>query len=85
MQFQQPFSIKKNPFSIYATPTTEDVVGGLEVVAITGTCVILDSAGNKLEKGKFIVLWKQETGIWKMYRDIWNSDASPLPPPSVPV
>jgi ketosteroid isomerase-like protein len=46
---------------------------------------MLDSAGNKLEKGKFIVLWKQEKGIWKMYRDIWNSDASPLPTPSAPV
>lgn len=67
------------------TLTTEDVVGGPEVVAETGTYVMLDSAGNKLEKGKFIVLWKQEKGSWKMYRDIWNSDASPLPPPSAPV
>ena len=68
-----------------ATLTTEEVLGGPELVAETGKYVMLDSAGNKLEKGKFIVLWKQEKGSWKMYRDIWNSDDAMLPAPSTPV
>jgi len=38
--------------------------------------------GDKVsaEKGKFIVIWKEENGKWKMHRDIWNSDAPPPPP-----
>ena len=43
--------------------------------------------GDKVsaEKGKFIVVWKEENGKWKMHRDIWNSDAPPPPPPAAPV
>jgi len=37
----------------------------------------LDSAGNTLEKGKFIVLWKEQNGVWKMHKDVWNSDDAP--------
>lgn len=33
-----------------------------------------------LDKGKAIVVWKQEGGEWKLYRDIWNSDNPPPPP-----
>jgi ketosteroid isomerase-like protein len=58
--------------------TTDEVMGGAEAVAETGKYAMLDSAGNTLEKGKFIVLWKEENGVWKMHRDVWNSDdASP--------
>lgn len=39
------------------------------------------SDGSKtLDKGKAIVIWKQEGGEWKLYRDIWNSDTPPMPP-----
>jgi hypothetical protein len=27
-----------------------------------------------VDKSKFIVIWEQENGDWKMYRDIWNTD-----------
>lgn len=26
-----------------------------------------------LDKGKYIVIWKQEGGHWKLHRDIWNT------------
>lgn len=26
-----------------------------------------------LDKGKYLVIWKQENGIWKLHRDIFNS------------
>jgi ketosteroid isomerase-like protein len=31
-----------------------------------------------LDKGKYIVIWKQEDGQWKLHRDIFNSS---MPPP----
>lgn len=57
--------------------TTEEVTGSAEVVAETGKYAMLDSAGNTLEKGKFIVLWKEQNGVWKMHKDVWNSDDAP--------
>ena len=59
--------------------TTEEVMGGPEVVSESGKYIISDSAGKTMDEGKYMVLWKQENGKWKMYRDIWNSD---LPPPA---
>ena len=29
--------------------------------------------GQELDKGKYIVIWKQRNGQWKLYRDIFNS------------
>lgn len=57
--------------------TTEEVTGGSEIVAETGTYEMLGDKNTSLEKGKFIVLWKMENGKWKMHRDVWNSDAAP--------
>jgi uncharacterized protein (TIGR02246 family) len=34
--------------------------------------------GQVLDKGKYIVIWKQEDGQWKLHRDIFNSS---MPPP----
>ena len=27
--------------------------------------------------GKYVVVWKKDGGIWKLHRDIWNSDPVP--------
>ncbi len=32
-----------------------------------------DTNGNELDHGKYIVIWKQEDGAWKLHYDIWNS------------
>ncbi len=29
--------------------------------------------GRTVDKGKYIVEWKHESGQWKLHRDIWNS------------
>ena len=29
--------------------------------------------GQVLDKGKYVVIWKQEDGQWKLHRDIWNT------------
>ena len=61
--------------------TTEEVSGGSEAVAEIGTYEMFGDKNVSLDKGKFIVVWKQENGKWKMHRDVWNSDMPPPPPP----
>ena len=58
--------------------TTEELIGGKDGVAEIGKYNMKDSAGNSMDKGKFIVVWKEEDGKWKMHRDIWNSDMPPI-------
>lgn len=57
---------------------TGDVFGGPTDVIETGTYELSDGT-NTLDKGKYIVIWRQEDGKWKNYRDIWNSDMPPPP------
>jgi ketosteroid isomerase-like protein len=64
--------------------TTKEVMGGKDAVVETGTYEVLGAQGVSFEKGKFIVVWKEENGKWKMHRDIWNSDAPAPPPPPAP-
>lgn len=58
--------------------STEEVLGGPELVVETGTYEILGDKAVSFDKGKFIVAWKKENGKWKMHRDIWNS-SNPVP------
>jgi ketosteroid isomerase-like protein len=61
--------------------TTTELIGGKESVAEIGTYNVKNKDGASLETGKFIVLWKQENGKWKMHRDIFNADPGAPPPP----
>ena len=65
--------------------TTAEVMGGKDGVIETGSYDLQGDGGVSYEKGKFIVMWKEEGGKWKMHRDIWNSDAPAPPPPPAPV
>ena len=58
---------------------TEEVIGGREAVVETGKYEVFIADNISVEKGKFVVVWKEENGKWKMHRDIWNSDAPPPP------
>lgn len=60
--------------------TTEEVMGGKEAVVETGKYEVFVANNVSVEKGKFVVAWKEENGKWKMHRDIWNSDAPPAAP-----
>jgi len=62
--------------------TTNEVMGGKDAVVETGTYEVLGAQGMSFEKGKFIVIWKEENGKWKMHRDIWNPDTPPPPAPA---
>lgn len=54
--------------------STVDVWGNQDLLGEEGTWSLFDGKGNQLDHGKYIVLWKQENGQWKLFRDCWNSD-----------
>ena len=54
--------------------STDQISGDSSIVAEVGTYALSDSSGKNIDKGKYIVLWKQESGNWKMFRDIWTTD-----------
>lgn len=35
-----------------------------------------DADHTVLESGKGIMIWKHQDGVWKMHRDIWNTNAA---------
>jgi ketosteroid isomerase-like protein len=55
---------------------TGNIYGSAELVVEEGVYNFPDGNGGSVDKGKFIALWKQEDGKWKLFREIWNSDNS---------
>ncbi len=61
-----------------ATLETVEVETGGDLVCEIGrfTLSIETPDGGRVEpKGKYVVLWKEEEGVWKLHADIWNTDA----------
>jgi ketosteroid isomerase-like protein len=54
-----------------------NIYGNADLVVEDGTYNFPDGKGGSVDKGKFIALWKQEDGKWKLYREIWNTDLPP--------
>jgi archaellin len=50
--------------------TTTSLSTDSEFLVELGTYVFKDSKGNSKHKGKYLVVWKQEDGNWKLYRDM---------------
>ena len=61
-----------------------EVFGNNEMLEEVGVYTFTDDKGVVFDKGKFIVLWKNVDGKWKLFRDIFNSDMPPPPPPPAP-
>ncbi len=59
--------------------TTDEITGGTEGVVETGNYELFVDKGVSIDKGKYIVIWKEENGQWKMHRDIWNTDMPASP------
>ncbi len=38
-----------------------------------GRYTLEGAGGQVLDRGKYIVIWKQDGGQWKLHRGIWNS------------
>ena len=52
---------------------TIEVEGAGDTAFDVGKYTLLGDAGKVLDKGKYVVIWKQEDGQWKWHRDIFNS------------
>lgn len=61
------------------TLTAVEVTGGGNTAQEVGTYLLKTPDGNVADEGKYIVLWKKEGGLWRLHRDIWNSNAPPRP------
>ncbi len=38
-----------------------------------GRYTLLGPGGDKIDEGKFLVVWHRDHDMWKLHRDIWNS------------
>jgi uncharacterized protein (TIGR02246 family) len=57
---------------------TIEVEGYGDTASEVGKYTLASEGGQVLDQGKYIVIWKQEAGQWKLHRDIFNSS---LPAP----
>lgn len=51
-----------------------DVYG--DTATEVGQGVLKTKDGQVIDTAKYIVLWKQENGTWKWYRDLYNSNGN---------
>ena len=38
-----------------------------------GTYTLFGSNDQQVDQGKYLVVWKEETGQWKLHHEIWNT------------
>ena len=50
--------------------TTTSLTADAEFLIEVGLYEIKDDNNNLKKKGKYLVVWKQENGGWKLYRDL---------------
>lgn len=68
---------KNKDFKIAITAT--NIYGSPEAVIEEGFYTFPGDDGVIYDKGKFITIWKQEDGKWKLFREIWSTDNPPPP------
>jgi uncharacterized protein (TIGR02246 family) len=59
-----------------AQPETHEVIPMGEYALEVGEYSLHGDDGTLADRGKIMVLWKNEDGTWKMHRDTWNSSLS---------
>ena len=57
--------------------TTTDIAGNDEMLAETGMYELYADNNKTIDKGKYVVVWKNENGSWKLFRDIFNTSQPP--------
>ena len=62
------------------TERTTDLYGNGELLIDEGEYEITYGPDNTVERGKYVNVWKQEDGTWKIHTNIWNT--SPALPAS---
>ena len=48
-----------------------------DVAVEVGRYQLKGAGGEMIDEGKYLVVWKQEEGKWKLHRDIWNTSRTP--------
>jgi uncharacterized protein (TIGR02246 family) len=64
-----------------ATLDTVEVEATGETAVEVGRYTLRGTGGQVADAGKYVVVWKTESGGWKLHRDIWNTNH---PAPSAP-
>src|SRR5512143_1054449 len=59
------------------TLTTLEVEAHGDTAHEVGTWTLKGADGATADAGKYVVIWKNEGGKWKLHRDIWNSNTPP--------
>jgi uncharacterized protein (TIGR02246 family) len=54
---------------------TGEIYGAGDVVTEEGRYTLLNDRDEPSEEGKYLVVWKRGAQGWKLYRDLWNSNA----------
>lgn len=52
---------------------TTDLTAGGNLLVETGAFELMGEGGKLIDKGKYVIVWKQTNGEWKIYRDISNT------------
>ena len=52
---------------------TTEVEGYGDTACEVGRYTLEGEGGQVLDQGKFLVIWKQEAGQWKLHRDMINT------------
>ncbi len=52
---------------------TVKIWGDSTILVEEGKYLLSNKKGDQTDKGEYISLWQQESGNWKIYRDMWTS------------
>ena len=55
--------------------TIEAEPAGDQIIEV-GKFTLYGDGDAQLDAGKYVVVWKQDGGSWKLHRDIWNSSGA---------
>lgn len=55
----------------------EVVAAGPDTILERSTARLFNAAGEVIDEGKYVVVWRQIDGQWLMVWDIWNGNAPP--------
>jgi len=63
---------------------TDEVGVASDMAWHSGTYVVKDKGGKTVDAGKFLEAWQRKNGMWRIARDMWNSDGAPAAPATTP-
>lgn len=76
--------------AVVALPVSEihiesaELNGGADWAWETGRYTIVGTDSQAVDTGKYVAVWKHDEAGWKLFRDIWNSDAPATAPAPAP-